>query len=56
MRHLINVEVISTIQMLDACEVCAASMTEAFSGRRSSGVFPQGDLEVCALPGPLLQL
>lgn len=30
MGHLINVEVINTIQMLDACKVCAASMTEGF--------------------------
>lgn len=26
MGHLINTEVINIIQMLDACEVCAASM------------------------------
>lgn len=29
MRHFINVEVISTIQMLVACEAFAASMAEA---------------------------
>lgn len=30
MGHLIHVEVINTIQMLDVCKVCAASMMEAF--------------------------
>lgn len=30
MGLLINMEVINIIQMLDACEVCAASMTETF--------------------------
>ena len=30
MEHLINMEVINSIQMLDAYKVCAISMTEAF--------------------------
>lgn len=32
MGHLINVEVINTNQMSGACEVCAASVTDALQG------------------------
>lgn len=50
MALLINMEVINIIQMLEACEVCAASMTEAFQRDGAlDSLLGGGGLEVQAL-------
>ena len=51
MQHFIKVEVISTIQMLDPCEVFVASMVEGFSRRWSSGLFPELQYSGSMSPG-----
>lgn len=57
MALLINMEVINIIQMLEACEVCAASMTEAFQRDGAlDSLLGGGDWKCKPWPGPLLLL